>query len=355
MLLLALLPSALAADANLLFVGNSYTFFNDLDQLTAGLFDAAEPADDHVALRLSEGGYTLPMHLAQADGTMGDTAWSEALVTGSMDWDWVVLQDQSQVPGFPTDNADYLASLAALPPLDAMIEGKHGAAVLFMTWGRLNGDVDNPDLYPDYSTMQAHLVEGYTAYAAAITTNERTAYVAPVGLAWQHIYAADVASGADPTQPGTLFYALYSDDGSHPSPLGSYLAACVIYATVSGNDPTGLPAPDTVAAEAAAQLQEAARATVFDETPGYAYPWRSDDTGSPDSGGDTAQDSAGDSTSDAGDDSAADDDNDDNDDADAGTEGACGCASGVTPGTALPLLGALGLVRRRRAPLRRGQ
>lgn len=349
MLLLALLPSALAADANLLFVGNSYTFFNDLDQLTAGLFDAAEPADDHVALRLSEGGYTLPMHLAQADGTMGDTEWSEALVTGSTDWDWVVLQDQSQVPGFPTDNADYLASLTALPPLDAMIEAKHGVAVLFMTWGRLNGDVDNPDLYPDYSTMQAHLVEGYTAYAAAVTTPDRTAYVAPVGLAWQHIYAADVASGADPTQPGTLFYALYYEDGSHPSPLGSYLAACVIYATVSGNDPTGLPAPDTVPTEAVAQLQEAARATVFDETPGYAYPWQSDDTGSPDTGGDTGQDSADDSDDDSDDDSAPDDSA--GDDASAPISGgACGCASGVTPGTALPLLAALGLGRRRRAP-----
>ena len=33
---------------------------------------------------------------------------------------------------------------------------------------------------------------------------------------------------------------LHLEDGSHPTPLGSYLAACVFYAVLYGRDPTGL-------------------------------------------------------------------------------------------------------------------
>lgn len=340
---LHLASDAHADDVNLLFLGNSYTVFNDLDQVTIGLFEAAAPTDTHAAVRLAGGGYTFPMHLAQADGTSGDTAWSEALVTGSTEWDWVVLQDQSQIPGFPSDNTDYLASLAALGPLDAMVIDKHGQSILLMTWGRLHGDTDNPDIYPDYPTMQGLLATGYTNYAASITTGSRTAWVAPAGLAWRHIYDAEVASGVDPTAPGSLFYALYFDDGSHPSPLGTYLTACVVYTTITGNDPVGLPAPETVPADAVLDLQEACAATVFHGTPDLVYPWQDPpDTGSVDTGSDT--DTGGDT--DTGDARGESSDTHSAPDGDTGvdTSDGCGCAAAgdSVRGTGDPVGPALG-------------
>lgn len=328
---------------HLLFVGNSYTFVNELDQVTLGVFEAAEPSVDAEAVRLAEAGYTFPMHLAQADGTHGATAWSDALVTGSTDWDWVVLQDQSQIPGFPTNNADYLASLDALGGLDAMVADKHGQSVLLMTWGRLHGDDTNPDRYPDYATMQALLADGYQAYAASISTPERTAWVAPAGYAWRHIHDAEVAAGVDPTQPGTLFASLYQGDGSHPSPLGTYLAACVVYATITGQDPVGLPAPDAVPADVVAELQAAAAAAVFDESPELTYPWQ-DGSGGQDTGGDTAGDSAGDTAGDSAADSAA----DASVDPPAGDAAGCGCAAAPAgTGWIAALLAAAALGRRR--------
>jgi len=51
-----------------------------------------------------------------------------------------------------------------------------------------------------------------------------------VGPAW----AEATAGGAD--------VGLYYEDGSHPSPNGSYLAACVFFATLYGESPEGLPA-----------------------------------------------------------------------------------------------------------------
>ncbi len=313
---------------NLLFIGNSYTFYNDLDRVTAEVFEAAAPSESVQALRLAEGGYTFPMHLAQADGTNGDTPWSQALVTGTTDWDWVILQDQSQIPGFPEGNPDRDASVTALASLDAMVDSKHGQSVLLMTWGRLHGDASNPDLYPDYLTMQGLLASGYEGYAASITTAERTAWIAPAGYAWRHIYEQELSEGVDPTEPGHLFSSLYVDDGSHPTALGTYLVACVVYATITGEDPTRLPAPAAVPAETAAVLQAAAAAAVFEESPEIAYPWQqggdSGDSGTGDSGDSGGTDTAGDSgTRDSGDSS------------DSGRPNyvtnepkACGCASG---------------------------
>jgi hypothetical protein len=35
--------------------------------------------------------------------------------------------------------------------------------------------------------------------------------------------------------------SLYHEDGSHPAPAGSYLAACVFYAVLLDKSPIGLP------------------------------------------------------------------------------------------------------------------
>ena len=58
---------------------------------------------------------------------------------------------------------------------------------------------------------------------------ELGADVAPVGMAWHN------ARHEDPE------VQLYHEDGAHPGPAGSYLAACVFYATLTGNSPVGLP------------------------------------------------------------------------------------------------------------------
>ena len=62
----------------------------------------------------------------------------------------------------------------------------------------------------------------------------------------------------DPTSEGSAFDALYDPDGSHPSALGTYLAACVILSTITGRDPErfadalGLPPSDAAAMRAVA-------------------------------------------------------------------------------------------------------
>ena len=258
----------------MLFLGNSYTFFNDLELTTAALFAAA--GEEVQAERLANAGWRFVDHIGAIE-----TADSGHEVAFSEARDWVILQEQSQIPGFPEGQPDREESRDAAVTLDGYVAGTGAETMFLMTWGRRDGDRDNAALYPDYTTMQALLTEGYLGYVDLASADGTQAYVAPAGLAWGRIHADVLATGEDPLAPGSAFYDLYVDDGSHPSPRGTYLAACVVYASITGNSPEGLAAPDTV--PDAAYLQEVAAAVVLDGE-GIVYPWSSD---VPDDTGDT--------------------------------------------------------------------
>ena len=165
----------------------------------------------------------------------------------------------------------------------------------------------NEWLYPDFSAMQERLSLGYSAYASATTTEERRVWIAPVGPAFQVIHDDVISSGIDPTLPGNDFYELFTGDGSHPSPLGTQLAAYVFYASVTGASPVGLAVPEGMDLSQIRRLQNAANAVVFDDSDAFCFPWESgseefEDTGTgentatpdPDSGdGGDAADSGG--------------------------------------------------------------
>jgi hypothetical protein len=133
-------------------------------------------------------------------------------------WDFVVLQEQSMlgttlVEGSPAINApDTFHRYARL--FDRAIRRRGARTVLFATWSRR-------------TAPPAHQV----ALDAAYTTLARDlgALVAPVGTAWQRVRSARPA------------LELYDPDGSHPSPVGSYLAAAVLWGVIGEGLPTTLP------------------------------------------------------------------------------------------------------------------
>ena len=85
--------------------------------------------------------------------------------------------------------------------------------------------------------------------ASTVHTSWRTA---PVGDAWERSLAERPA------------IVLHDADGSHPSPAGTYLAACVFYAVLTGRRLDGVDgAPLGVDPADAAALRTLAEATVF--------------------------------------------------------------------------------------------
>ena len=279
--MLALLLSLSSASAtDVMFVGNSYVLSNDLPTVVTAVFESA--TDSATTGRLAAGGLRLPEHLARASDPT--SPWFEKLVTDGASREWVILQDQSQIPGFPQTQVEWTRSRDAAVDLNQIVTDSGAETMFFITWGRRDGDAMNPVRFPDFSAMQALLTEGYLAYGAASQTEERPVWYAPVGQAWAKVHDDLLEAGTAPTARDTLFYRLYSDDGSHPSPLGTQLTAYVFYSAITGQSPVGLPTPRGISDEDAVVLQVAAEAAVFDETDAFSFPWEvveEEDTGSP--------------------------------------------------------------------------
>jgi len=205
--LVAPAPQAPEPVARVLFVGNSYTYFNDLPAMVSAL---AEAGGHRVETRMvAPGGWRLRDHFEKGEAR-------GALHEGR--WDYVVLQEQSTLgtnlylDGVPRVGGDEVFRPWA-EKWAAEIVAAGAKPVFYLTWARKKTPAD-----------QAMLTSAVLRVAEATH-----AMVAPVGPAWT------LAREARPA------LELYYTDGSHPSPAGSYLAACTLYATLFHASPVGLP------------------------------------------------------------------------------------------------------------------
>jgi uncharacterized protein (TIGR03382 family) len=267
---MVLLSLSVALASDVLFVGNSYVLVNDLDRATRFALDQA--GDDGATARLAVGGYRWSDHVARA-GVAG-SPWAMLLVSPQAPADWGVLQEQSQLLGLDADSEVRRSSLAAATTLDGWLAAQGAGTVLTLTWGRRDGDPDFPAEYPDYPTMQDRLTDGVLATRDALSTTERPVFVAPVGLAFRVLYDDDP----------DMFLTLYAADGSHPAPAGTWLAACVLAATLTGVDPRTLAAPYPMDPGVAASVADAAAQVVLEGRtggPALTYPWTVVDSGGP--------------------------------------------------------------------------
>lgn len=244
------------------WVGNSYTYYHDLPQMLADLAASATPpvTIDHASVTV--GGSTLA-RLSE------DPRVVEML---ARDWDYVVLQDQSQIPGGARPLDRDLALLTLREFYKPYLQRVRAEAILYSTWGRRklthnppflvmsrsfsadrllvvagNGDPAYPDLYPDFSTMTERTTEGYIMYRDVMDNPPLLdAILSPAGAAFANVHDDDEAA----------FDALYDPDGSHPSVRGSYLVSCVFYGVLTGRPSVGLPySPGEIGAEARVYLQ----------------------------------------------------------------------------------------------------
>lgn len=193
-------------DARVLFIGNSYTFYNDLPVMVSRL---AESVDLDVEVdSVVEGGAWLRDH--RRNGLASDK-----IATG--EFDFAVIQEQSAVPSDPE-----LAHEVMFPAANGFANDAVAAdttLVLFETWGHLSGFADTG--HGNYNSMQNAINATYAELSDILNQP-----LAPAGEAWQA--ALNANSGIRLHQP----------DKSHPTTEGSYLAALVITSTITGVSPT---------------------------------------------------------------------------------------------------------------------
>lgn len=222
----------LAQDSiSVLFVGNSYTYVNDLP---ATLSSLAQSMNQKVTYQTkANGGFTFQNHATDA---------STYSAMHAKTWDVVVLQGQSQEPAFPYDQVNS----GTLPYARQLSDSAYainacGNVMYYMTWGRKTGD-PQWDSINTFDKMNQRL---YTAYLR-IADSSHSAMVAPVGAVWK--YVRDQYPAIE----------LYASDGSHPSEAGTYLAACTFYAALFRASPNGASFIGNLDQQTATQLQQAA-------------------------------------------------------------------------------------------------
>lgn len=266
------------ADVRILFIGNSFTNYHDMHTMTEKLLEEAVPEwDDALVMRHAPDGRRLYEHAA--DMNEDGNPLNQALISGSETlraWDYVILQEQSQIPGFGAGNDDYeTANEAAFALADAA--SRNGSrVVLLMTWGYAEGDDSNPGAYPDFATMQDRLTEGYDQLAMNLTGRGIPTTVIPAGLGFRYTYFEIYNRGTDPMNSQLEFRRLYEGDGRHPSVAGSYMVACMTVVAITGQPVRPLTYyPDGIDAGYAAYIRNAADQVVLQSAMGLrSYPYQ---------------------------------------------------------------------------------
>ncbi len=200
---------------NILFVGNSFTFFNDLPKTTAGMA-AAKGRKLNFAM-YTPGGKTMCLDWDQAD-------LHAALLTAikSKSWDYVVLQ-----PWAVEASKDMIA--CGLKWVDQIILPQRASTkiLIYMV-------TQNFGLLSD-SQMKSE----QAAYETMVKTTCKSCTLVPVLWAWQQGMAEQPMGLTDRTE--VLGGWLNIHDHYHPGPRRTYIAAAAMFATIFHVNPLGLP------------------------------------------------------------------------------------------------------------------
>jgi PKD repeat protein len=226
---------------SVLFLGNSYSSYNNLPQLVQSLSSSAGKTliiDSNMP-----GGMTISGHV--------NNATSIAKISQG-NWDYVVIQEQSQIPSI--DHYRYNEMYPAMTNLKSLIEQYNPCAkiITYMTWGRqYGGQQCGPGatycspVFVDFNHMQDSLTSAYLEISEQLNIQ-----CAPVGLTWQNIL-----------NDTTLI--LHSNDNSHPNIDGSYVAALTIYSSIWKQPSNGIAFNAGLTQSRALYYQQMSDNTIF--------------------------------------------------------------------------------------------
>ena len=215
---------------SILFIGNSYTYTSDLPNTLKSL---AESAGKSIYVEsYTPGGKQLNQHVIDP---------ASIAKINSRNWKYVVLQEQSQMPLVnPTNTRQNAQSLVNTIKTNNLCT----EPIIFMTWARQAGNSWLADIGWTHEQMAQYYETFYTGIFEFTTGR-----VSPVGTAFH--------------EATTQGINVYSGDGSHQNTDGTYLAACVFYATIYKETPVGLTYSKASSTILKDQLQSIAATTVL--------------------------------------------------------------------------------------------
>ncbi len=230
---------------NILFIGNSYTHVNSMPQIVADI--ATSMGDTLVWDMSAPGGASFYDHCT-------DATTLAKIQAGN--WDYVVLQEQSQTPALPDVLVPGMFTQAR--QLDSLINvySPCSETIFYMTWGRKNGDASNCSFFtvqynwPWYCTYAG--MDSVIRLRYRMMADSNAAAVSPAGAVWHYVR----------THYPSI--ELYNADESHPSEAGSYAVACSFYTALFKKDPALINYSYTLGSTVAADIRLAAKKVVYD-------------------------------------------------------------------------------------------
>lgn len=194
-----------AAPKRILFVGNSYLYYNDsVHNHVRRMAEEAGPyeAGDYAYKSATIGGARLSHHPL-------DTLLEPGILGIEEPFELVILQGGSMEP-LTSENREQFRESAI--EMNKKIRATGAEVALYMTHAYVEPD----DRY------EPNLINKIRPTYVS-TGNEIDALVIPVGLAFERAYEE---------QPDIVLHKAF--DGTHPSLLGTYLAACVVFQSIYG-------------------------------------------------------------------------------------------------------------------------
>ncbi|MCM1518993.1 MAG: hypothetical protein NC117_10165 [Pseudoflavonifractor sp.] len=201
----------LPASVKVLSLNNSLIYYNDQDAVFNDI--ARAMGKDASWTKHTLLGKSLATHWNEGDGLAADDTPSAKMLVRSEAWSHIILQEQSSLPR--TDVETFRASVKQwIAYIREYCPNPNAVIILPMNWA-YSGDWGN-----------------YTAYNAIFNANyadvarELGVVVCPVADAYQDIYETGGESEVS---------SLYLDD-RHPSLKATYMAACMEYSLIFGDD-----------------------------------------------------------------------------------------------------------------------
>lgn len=223
-----------------LFIGNSFTGFNFLPGIVEKIADSM--GDKLIFEAMQNGGFTLGMHF-------NDPITRSEISKGG--WDYVILQEQSQIPSFPYEQYmnDYFPNVIKM---DSLIKAHNpqSRTMFYMTWGYKYGDEGNCPYFPPVCTYNG--MDSLLNLRYRIMADSTNGIVSPVGAVWHNIID---------NYPSI---ELYSEDNRHPALAGSYAGAVCFYTALFRKSPIDIKYNSTLNESVTSNIKKSVKEVVYD-------------------------------------------------------------------------------------------
>ncbi|MCR5430842.1 MAG: Ig-like domain-containing protein [Eubacterium sp.] len=202
------------SNINILFIGNSSTYYNNMPKMVGGLAKA-----DQLSINVES--ITAANYTLEKFSTTSNTYHKKIVnALNSKSYEYVILQDNREEMIQSTSKAK-----SAVKSLKSLIDENGATTILYETQADKEGrdfTINNNSVYFDHDMIDYYLAKSYFYIGNKYSLN-----VATSGINFSR--CMNIYPGIN----------LYNSDNLHPKVSGSYLAACSLYKTIFNKTPLG--------------------------------------------------------------------------------------------------------------------